>query len=487
MHFKYSLLLAFIVLQFLSSCNKIKQPNIIVIFTDDQGYADVGAYGVVEDIKTPHIDQLAQDGIRMTAGYVTAPQCTPSRAGLISGRYQQRFGLDGNTDGPMDWKENTIAERLGAVGYTTGMVGKWHLEPNHTSKNWLKKNFPQFFNSSDRRIPMNIKKDYTPMGQGFEDVWWGTMNGYTADFTLEGDSFSGVMNIRDERFRIDVQTDAALTFIDLHKESPFFLYLSYFAPHVPLGANEEYLSRFPEKMPNRRRYALAMMSAMDDGVGKIRDKLTDLDLTKKTIIFFISDNGAPLELSKPDRPNIQKASPTWNGSLNDPWVGEKGMLTEAGIRIPYIVCWPGSLPEGKVYEKPVSSLDVAATSVALAEAQADVYLDGVNLIPYLKDENKANPHEYLYWRFGQQGAIRHENWKYLYLSNGKEYLFDVESQAHETQNLIGENPEIANKLKAELSQWASELKRPNLPVGPITKQEIRWYDYFMKKEIKDGK
>lgn len=469
---------------FFVACKDIQNPNIIVIFTDDQGYADVGAYGMTDDIRTPHIDQLAADGVRMTAGYVTAPQCTPSRAGMVSGRYQQRFGLDGNKDGPMDIGEITIAERLDAVGYATGMVGKWHLEPNPTSEAWLNKNFPEINQMAKRRVPMKVKRAFAPMEQGFDDVFWGNMNGFTADYTLNGDTLPGVKNVQDKRFRVDVQTEAALTFIDLHQEDPFFLYLSYFAPHVPLGANEKYLSRFSEDMPVRRRYALAMMSAMDDGVGQIRAKLDSLGLTKKTLIFFISDNGAPLDLSKQDKPDIHKASPTWDGSINDPWIGEKGMLTEAGIRIPYIMCWPGTLPKGKVYEKAVSSLDVAATAVALSDGEPDEFLDGVNLMPFLRKNNDAEPHDYLYWRFGNQAAIRHENWKYLYLSDGTEYLFDVESPDHETRNLITEQPELANELRTALADWSDELERPGLPQGPIEGQERRWYDYFMKKEIK---
>lgn len=482
-------ILAFFMLFTLCTCKQylpiehaeIKDPNIIVVFTDDQGYADVGAYGIVDDIKSPHIDQLAADGVRMTSGYVTAPQCTPSRAGILSGRYQQRFGLDGNTDGPMLSSEFTIAERLDAVGYTTGMVGKWHLDPNPTSRAWLNENFPSINNRPKKRIPMTIKQPFTPMQQGFDDVFWGTMNGYTADFTLSGDTMPQVQNIVDKRFRIDVQTEAALQFIDLHHQKPFFLYLSYFAPHVPLGASKKYLDRFSEDMPIRRRYALAMISAMDDGVGKIRSKLDSLGIAENTLIFFISDNGAPLELTMPDKPNIHKASSTWDGSLNDPWIGEKGMLTEAGIRIPYIMCWPGTLPKGEVYREPVSSLDVAATAVALSNAKPDNLLDGVDLIPYLKREIDETPHEYLYWRFGNQAAIRYKNWKYLWLSDGTEYLFDVESAEHENKNKIHSNPKLATQLRKALEEWAADLKKPGLPQGKLVGQEKDWYEHFMDK------
>jgi len=479
----------FVIFLLFNSCKQIplagnqapKNPNIILIFTDDQGYADVGAYGATDDIKTPHLDQLAADGVLMTSGYVTAPQCTPSRGGILSGRYQQRFGLDGNTDGPMRSEITTIAERLSGVGYSTGMVGKWHLDPNPKSKDWLNLNFPAIKKMSKKTIPMHIKRPFTPMEQGFDDVFWGNMNTYTANYTLQGDTLPHVANIIDKRFRLDVQTEAALSFIDQHHAQPFFLYLSYFGPHVPLGASEKYLSRFSEDMPVRRRYALAMMSAIDDGVGQIRTKLASLGLAENTLIFFISDNGAPLELSKQDKPNIHLASPTWDGSINDPWIGEKGMLTEAGIRIPYIMCWPSVIPKGKVYDNPVSALDVAATAVALSDAKEDELLDGVNLIPYLQNETETAPHEYLYWRFGNQAAVRHKNWKYLYLSDGTEYLFNLESKAHENKNLSALYPELVVKLRNALKAWTADLKKPGLPKGSFGGQEEGWYNYFMGK------
>ena len=464
---------------------EIKNPNIIVVFTDDQGYADVGAYDIVGDIKTPHIDKLASDGVLMTAGYVTAPQCTPSRAGILSGRYQQRFGLDSNVDGPMFPREYTIAERLEKVGYSTGMVGKWHLDPNPNSKVWINKNLPSFSEQPNKAIPFNLAIPFSPMTQGFNDVFWGNMNGYVADYNLKGDTFPVAKRIVDKRFRVDVQTEAALQFIDLHQKDPFFLYLSYFAPHVPLGASKKYLDRFSEDMPVRRRYALAMMSAMDDGVGQIRTKLDSLGLAENTLIFFISDNGAPLELTMPDKPNIHKASAAWDGSINDPWIGEKGMLTEGGLRVPYIMCWPGSLPKGQVYTESVSSLDVAATAVALSDAEPDDLLDGVNLVPYIMGNKEESPHKYLFWRFGRQAAVKYKNWKYLHLSDGTEYLFDVESPEHERRNMIQSKPKLAIQLKGALEKWASELKKPGLPKGALVGQEKGWYEHFMDNNLKD--
>ena len=185
----------------------------------------------------------------------------------------------------------------------------------------------------------------------------------------------------DGLYHLDACSQAALTFIERHAEQPFFLYLAYRAPHVPLDAPEKYLSRFPGKMPERRRQALAMISAMDDGVGAIVADLKARDLDKNTLIFFIGDNGAPLKIHKIDAPG---GGPGWDGSLNEPMNGEKGMLSEGGIRVPFLISWPGTIPSGQVYDQPIVSLDVAATAVELAGQERDETLDGVNLVPFLK-------------------------------------------------------------------------------------------------------
>lgn len=408
-------------------------PNIIVVFADDLGYADVGAQRVVNDVRTPHLDRLAAEGVRCTAGYVTAPQCTPSRAGLITGRYQQRFGLDSIPDGPLPLEETTIAERLRPAGYTCGMVGKWHLEPTSLCKTWAAKHLPN--TPTNRRghleIPQAIAREYYPGQQGFDEFFVGTRVGYWCNFDLEGRSRAPQGEaIRDDRFRVDVQSDAAVSFIERNAKQPFFLYLCYFAPHIPLEATSGYLDRFPSELSNRRRHALAMVSAMDDGVGRILDTLQKHGIDENTLIIFTSDNGAPLKLTKEDLP-LDVDGAVWDGSLNDPWVGEKGMLSEGGIRVPYLLRWKGTLPAGLVYSEPVTSLDIAATAANLADLPADAQLDGVNLIPYLKGTLKTQPHDALYWRFWNQAAIRAGKWKYLTLGNGREFLFDLSSDSHE--------------------------------------------------------
>jgi arylsulfatase A-like enzyme len=456
-----------------------KKPNIIVILTDDMGYADLGIQGQVDDILTPNIDRLAQTGVRMTSGYVTAPQCIPSRAGLLTGQYQNRFGVDQNGMGSLEPREVTIAERLKKAGYATGMVGKWHLNPNWKDNEWIAINMPGAKPNAQGRvvIPGKLKSQYAPVVQGFDDFFWGNFNDYTASYNLKGESLKPEGEyIHEEGFRLDIQTDAGLAFIDRHKDEPFFLYLSYFAPHVPLDATEKYLKRFPGDMPERRRYCLAMMSAMDDGVGRIMKRLTKYHIDENTLVFFISDNGAPLKIHKKDTP-ISFQGSAWDGSLNEPWVGEKGMLSEGGIRVPFIVNWKGTLPAGKVYDKPVISLDVAATANHLAGLPDDGQLDGVNLIPYLTGERNGLPHKALFWRFWNQAAVRVGKWKYLTAGNGYEYLFNVQSDQHETANLIDEHREMTAKMRSKLDDWTATLHRPGMPskIGA----EKAWYNHYL--------
>jgi arylsulfatase A-like enzyme len=455
-----------------------EQPNIIVIFTDDHGFADLGIQGKVSDVKTPHIDQLAKEGVRMTSGYITAPQCTPSRAGLLTGRHQQRFGLDENGTIPLPLEETLIPQRLKKAGYVTGMTGKWHLEPNHIEHEWIAEHMPELVGkkATPRDIPFAKKLPYMPSERGFDDCFQGEMIRYWVNYDLQGNTIEK-QHITDKRLRLDVQSDAAVTFIDRNHDKPFFFYLAYFGPHIPLEATEKYLSRFPGEMPERRRHCLAMLSAIDDGVGRIKETLKKYSIDDNTLIFFISDNGAPLKIHKEDKP-IPSKTGVWDGSLNDPYVGEKGMLSEGGIRVPFIASWPNGLPKGKVYDKAVSSLDVAATSIALAGLKPSKELDGVNIIPYLTGEKKGEPHKALYWRFWDQSAIRVGDFKFLKAGN-REFLFNVETDEHENINLISQHPEKAKTMKKRLEKWGEELHHPGIPDGEIGR-ERKWYDHYFK-------
>jgi len=460
-----------------------KQPNIIVIFTDDQGFADLGCQQQLSDIKTPHIDALARDGVRCSSGYITSPQCCPSRAGLITGRYQQRFGTDHNGTEPPPLDEVMLPQRLQKAGYATGMVGKWHLEPNHSDTRWMNREMPGAIEKAKGKpviIPESKRYPYFPSMRGFTDTFWGPTNRYWATYDLEGNDLNKSGQWRNEEgFRLDIQTKAAVTFIRRHHHEPFFLYLAYFAPHVPLEATEKYLERFPGDMPTRRRYALAMMSAFDDGVGVIRETLREYGILDNTIIFFISDNGAPLKIDMKDIPISFKGG-AWDGSRNDPWVGEKGMLSEGGIRVPFIVSWPKKLPAGVEYHHPVISLDVAATAMAAAGQEVSAELDGIDLVPYLMGTKKGTPHQALYWRFWNQSAIRKGKWKYLQAGNKAYYLFDLENKEHEKNNLIDSYPDIAEELQKDLEKWASQLKTPGVPAGDLEAEELGWFEHYFK-------
>ncbi len=457
-----------------------KLPNVILIFSDDQGYSDLGAHQVVSDIKTPHLDALAKNGVLMRTAYVTAPQCTPSRAGILTGQYQQRFGLETNVDGPLHLESVTIAERLKKQGYTTAMVGKWHLEPHLLSRTWIRETYGKENEKQIRNIPWQERERYLPTNQGFDFMWMGEVNNYFVNYDFEGNLFQETRAIQNRSDRIELQTQASLHFLENHAEAPFFLYLPYFAPHVPLGAQKKYLDRFPGKMPERRRHALGLISAMDDGVGAIVQLLKEKGVYENTMIFFISDNGAPLALDKEDTPDLLAYDSSWDGSLNEPWLGEKGMLTEGGIRVPFIFSYPNRIKESQEFEKPVISLDVAATIMSQVTDTIPSEFDGVDLVPYILGEKKNSPHPFLYWRFWQQSAIRNDRWKYLRLTDGREFLFDLSSTDHETKNLIKERSDVAVYLRKELLNWSKELPKPGLGKRAIKGQEKLWYDFHLK-------
>lgn len=456
-----------------------KKPNIIVIFVDDMGYADVGAQGVLKDIKTPNIDKLASDGIRFTNGYVTAPQCSPSRAGLITGRYQQRFGFDHIPDGPLPLSEKTIADRLLTAGYTTGQVGKWHLEPNEICLDWAKINMPNAIPNQAGRlgpIPKKLSKPYMPESRGFQQYFTGYINDYDANFDLQGNSFDASKPVKAPGYRLETQTSAALEFVKRNHEKPFFLYLNYYGPHVPLEATQKYLDRFPGDMPERRRHALAMISAIDDGVGQISKMLSNYKIDDNTMIIFTSDNGAPLGMTKADLP-IASNKGAWDGSLNDPLTGEKGMLAEGGIKVPYIIHYKG-FQKGLVYNHPVSTLDIASTAIAMAGLKADNTLDGVNLAPFLSKKNLTAPHPYLYWRFWDQTAVRSGKWKLIIAGNKGQFLFDLDKDPSEKNNLISKEPLIVKQLTEKLDTWTQELSPKGIKTTNLNDQEKNWYKHY---------
>jgi uncharacterized sulfatase len=446
------------------------KPNIILIYTDDHGYADLGCVGVMGDVKTPNIDALAIGGARMDAGYVTAPQCSPSRCGVISGQYQGKFGMDHNSMLESDpalrqrfWNLNNLPKRLKSAGYVTGMAGKSHLGSNE-SEDLVNVGFDKaFFKHSDAPGSWNMDvtgKDLPPQEQ---------KGGY---------------------YHLEMIADFGCAFINRFKDQPMFLYLAFRGPHVPLDAPKRYLERFPGEMPEERRKALGSIACIDDGVGKLMAALRKNRIEENTLIFIIGDNGAPLKQMPhefvTDGKGLKTLKPGttpvgwngWDGSLNDPMNGEKGMLTEGGIRTPFVVHWKGMIPGGQVYRKPVISLDVAATANALAGLPKDPVLDGVNLMPYLTGKNPDAPHEVLFWRWTTQYAIRKGDWKYITFG-GSQYLFDLATDPYEKQDLAAKKPEQAKALRSQLEQWTQTLIPPGLPelkgAGGLSKETYGFY------------
>jgi uncharacterized sulfatase len=331
------------------------------------------------------------------------------------------------------------------AGYATAHFGKWHLGPTPA-------------------IPTH----------GFKHSFsQNTQRPFSSNITLDGKD-QPMGDLPPSQYHIDGCSQAAASIIERYKDEPFFLYIAFRAPHTPLDAPPHYKARFPGEMPERRRAALGMLAAVDDGVGLITSTLKKHSLTEKTLIFLIGDNGAPLKIHKTDSP-LNGDAGGWDGSLNTPLNGEKGMLSEGGMHVPFLIAWPGTIPGGQIYEHPVSALDVAATAAALADVKVNPGdLDGVNLIPHLTGENKAPPHEALMWRWMAQSAIREGKWKLL-RGGDREYLYDLDADLEEKHNLASQEPAIASRLRAKLKTWADELNPPGMALGPMAST---WNDYF---------
>jgi arylsulfatase A-like enzyme len=418
----------------LAAEDRPQRPNVILIISDDQGYADVGYQGM-KDIPTPNIDALARSGVRFSNGYVSCPVCSPTRAGLMTGRYQQRFGFEFNP-GPggytaefgLPLDETTIADRMKAAGYRTGAVGKWHL--GSTEK-------------------------FSPTRRGF-DEFFGFPGGGHDYFRDDLDGLNPIRRndtpVAEDEYLTDAFTREAVDFIDRHAAGPFFLYLAYNAVHSPMQASDKYLERFASISDQRRRAHAAMMAAMDDGIGRVLDAVRTRGLEDRTLIFFLADNGGP---------TVQTTS------SNRPLRGVKGQVYEGGIRVPFLVSWKGHLAAGKVYDRPVISLDIFPTALAAAGGAPPQgrRLDGINLLPYLSGEKQGEPHESLCWRFGPQAAIRRGDWKLIRLHGANDEkktfeLYNLAEDVAEEKNLAGEKPDIVNKLTVSLDAWNAELVEP---------------------------
>ncbi|WP_165072754.1 sulfatase-like hydrolase/transferase [Paludisphaera rhizosphaerae] len=430
----------------LAATTQAASPNVVVILVDDLGYADLGCQGS-KSVVTPHIDTLAADGVRFTAGYVTAPQCSPSRAGLMTGAYQQRFGHEANpevsllrTFGLAEGR-STLADRLKAAGYRTIGVGKWDLGAIPSAQPWARgfDEYLGFYTGSRSYRPI---KDETP--SSYSRLRSGPDR-------LVGES--GWMT--------DVLSDAAVDAINRHADAPFFLYLAYNAPHWPMEAPLERQQRFRDVPDLHRRMFLAMMSQLDDGVGRVLNVLRTKGLDERTLVFFLSDNGGPTGPPRP-APDARFVLGI-NTSLNTPFRGQKGALFEGGVRIPFLVRWTGTIPGGRTYDRPVSSLDILPTALAAAGAAFpdDGSLDGVNLLPYLAGAQTGDPHEILFWRWMGQLAVRRGDWKLIRRTpEGPFELFNPAADPGETRNLAVAHPEVVRDLRERLRTWNAGLAEP---------------------------
>ncbi|MBT0587843.1 sulfatase-like hydrolase/transferase [Alteromonas oceanisediminis] len=456
-----------------------KPTNVIVFFTDDQGYADIGIHNQRNDIRTPNIDSLANDGVLFTNGYVTSPQCSPSRAALITGRYQQRIGYGENKFGPLSVDTDTLADRFKSLGYTTGMMGKWHLELQGNMTEWLSQNLESYF-PGDRidinQVPLELKMPFMPESRGFDYVFDGYYKYYWTNMQRNGtEKASGWVEI--DNYRIDVISDAAVGFINSHHEKPFFLHVAHYGPHVPIEATQELLDQFPDDMPIRRKYALATMLGIDNGVGKVIQALKEHDIFENTLIVFMSDNGAPLDTDRADVPLDSRSS--WNGSRNDPLRGEKGMLMEGGIKVPYIIHYPRFNASGIVIDEPVLSLDAVATALKLVGGEIDD-LDGIDLRPAISGDREYLNERPMFFRFQNQRAIRQGRWKYLE-AGWNDYLFDMYANDPEANNMIEAFPDIAEQMKNQYFEWSGQMPRPDDMSRILIPFQMR-YDYHLDPE-----
>lgn len=462
----YLLLLLLIVFSPLRS-QKSSAPNIIIILTDDQGYGDVGFNGC-QDIPTPNIDRIAQNGTVFSRGYVSYPVCGPSRAGLITGRYQDRFGFGRNPvlapeDSSMGLPltEQTLATVLGQVDYHSMAIGKWHLGA-HPTLHPLKRGFNEFFgflSGGHRYFPKEwVLWDINVIQKQSDGYRTKLMSDYT--------------RVDEKEYLTDALSREAAKFVRRASDNPFFLYLAYNAPHGPLQATQKYLDRFAHIKNKKRRTYAAMVSAVDDGVGQLLDALKERGIEDNTIVFFLSDNGGP-------EPK--------NGSDNGPLKEGKSSLFEGGVRVPFAVQWPGKIPAGQVYDEAVISLDIFATAVAQAQApiRASHPIDGTDLIPYLNGQQKGVPHEYLFWRkFDQNWYIAQEGKSGLKLMTGRKNeprLFDLKRDIGEDTDIAKRKQKVIKKLNKEQMDWLMEMIEPSF-LGLLQRKEYYQLKGYKRKE-----
>jgi uncharacterized sulfatase len=428
-------------------------PNVIIIFSDDHGYTDLGIHGIDPNVSTPHMDKLAKGGALMKAGYSSAPQCRPSRCGVLTGRIQNEFGFSNNkcdagagvgamprvyppgTD--MAGKPLlTIADRMKKLGYVTGFSGKWHCGPN-----------------DDR----NKKLD--PRGRGFDDYWVAPMTNGSVNIDLEGNAIPHQKKSHPDENRVILQGKYAEAFVKKNKDKPFFLYFPIYGPHVPMIKKDDpYYKKFAHKdyphyndeQDEHRRRGLALIKAMDDAVGGLVATLRKYGLEENTLIMFAGDNGAPGKFDT-------GAIGSWNGSNNVPMRGPKGSLHEGGIRVPMFAYWKGRILPGQVIKEMVTTLDLTATSLAAASGKIPAEFDGLDLLPRMTGKVSAIQRtQPMFWDFYSGQAIRMGDWK-LWRDDKTTVLFNIAKDPAELVNLAWKEPERVKQLTKKLDDWSASL------------------------------
>ncbi|KAF0180894.1 MAG: N-acetylgalactosamine-6-sulfatase [Limisphaerales bacterium] len=495
----FSFVLCLLPLASSSASAASRPPNIVLILADDLGYAELGCQGS-KDIPTPHLDSLARNGVRCTAGYVTASFCTPSRAGLLTGRSQTRFGHELNVVGRQNLDpaiglpltEKTLADHLKARGYATGCIGKWHLgatEAFHPQR----RGFDEFFGFLHEGhfyvpgppwtgVTTWLRTNSLPPGSGPRltqgDVIFSThLKTSEPRYDDHNPLLRGTQPVTEREYLTDALARESVAFIGRHRAEPFFLYLAFNAPHSPVQAPPKCLHRFAHIPDIHRRLFAAMVSAMDDTVGAVLQKLREEKLEEQTLIVFLSDNGGPTaELT----------------SSNAPFSGGKGSFLEGGLRVPFLVQWRGQLPAGKTFAQPVSSLDLAPTFLnatgssrreeapsnskpptpnpkqnqSLLTSAATARLEGLNLLPLLRSEAPP-PARPLFWRMGRQAAMRDGDWKLLRTGDQPWQLFNLATDPAEQTNLAAAQPAVVEQLAAAWAKWNQQNIPPlwGLPPG----------------------
>ncbi|WP_111708505.1 sulfatase-like hydrolase/transferase [Lutibacter citreus] len=452
------------------SQNKLKnqKPNIIIFMADDMGYADTGFTGAT-DILTPNLDKLAESGVVFEQGYANHSFCAPSRAALLSGKYPYRFGFETNPAydpaNPLMGIDSTVKlfpKRLQEVGYKTGVIGKWHL------------------GASEKHHPNNRGFDYFYgfLGGGHDyfkidttkPVWEAYLQGLIRNKKTA--NFEGYLTTA-------LSNDAA-NFVEENKENPFFLFVSYNAPHMPLQAPAEDIERYSHIKNKKRRVYAAMVDVMDRGIGTVVSTLKKNNIYENTLIFFLSDNGGP---------QSSKKSPTkGNGSSNKPFRGGKGNFYDGGVHVPFMASWPAKFKSGSRYKFPVNSLDIGRTAVAVAGVEANSVndMEGVNLIPFVTGKDIKAPHDAIYWRGGSNWSVlASDGMKHVKDKDSKKpELFYLPNDVSESENIIDKKSKRAKELQAKWIEWNKKNINGNM-MGYKAYHKLR--EEFFKESVPKNK